>query len=415
MDQQISEITLQQRRRKKFLLLLGIPALLLLTLWGINRVISPSAELSEMRLSQVRLGAVDNTINAAGVVVPVREEQLSSPHQSRISKLIAKAGQSVKAGELLMVLDDHTIRLAIDNLREQISQQEIRAQVLSMEMETTLKKLASEIELLELDLQSNRVKLERYQKLGAIGITSKVDLQAAELAVKRNEVQLRQQSQMLVDTRKTTQSNILAAQLQKSIFQKQMGLQQRLLDQTQVKAPFDGLLTWMLAEEGASVNTGQLIAKVSEQNNFKVEATVSDFYARYLQAGQKVRVEYSGHILKGEVQTILPEIQNGTVKLIVSLAQPNHPVLRHKLRVEANIVTEKKFNSLIVDAGPAINGKGRQDIYVLEAGYAVKKNLEIGLGDSKVVEIIRGVKAGDKLVISDVSRFKHLSSFRVNQ
>lgn len=415
MDQQISEITLQQRRRKKFFLLLGIPALLLLTLWAINRGISPSAELSEMRLSQVRLGAVDNTINAAGVVVPVREEQLSSPHQSRIAKLIAKAGQSVKAGELLMVLDDHTIRLAIDNLREQISQQEIRAQVLSMEMETTLKKLTSEIELLELDLESNRVKLERHQKLGAIGITSKVDLQAAELAVKRNEVQLRQQSQMLIDTRKTTQSNILAAQLQKSIFQKQMELQQRLLDQTQVKAPFDGLLTWMLAEEGASVNTGQLIAKVSELNNFKVEATVSDFYARYLQAGQKVRVEYSGHILKGEVQTILPEIQNGTVKLIVSLAQPNHPVLRHKLRVEANIITEQKFNSLIVDAGPAINGKGRQDIYVLEAGYAVKKNLEIGLGDSKVVEIIKGVKAGDQLVISDVSRFKHLSSFRVNQ
>lgn len=415
MDRQIGEVTLQQRRRKKILLLIGVTSLLLLTLWGINRVISPSASIGEMRVSQVRLGAVDNTINAAGVVVPVREEQLSSPHQSRISKLIAKAGQSVKAGELLMVLDDHTIRLAIDNLREQISQQEIRAQVLGMEMETTLKKLASEIELLELDLQSNRVKLERYQKLGAIGITSKVDLQAAELAVKRNEVQLRQQREMLIDTRKTTLSNIQAAHLQKSIFQKQMAMQQRLLDQTQVKAPFDGLLTWMLADEGASVNTGQLIAKVSELNNFKVEATVSDFYARYLNAGQKVRVEYSGQSLDGEVQTILPEIQNGTVKLIVSLAQANHPVLRHKLRVEANIITEQKFNSLIVDTGPAINGKGRQDIYVLEAGYAVKKNLEIGLGDSKVVEIIRGVKAGDQLVISDVSRFKHLSSFRVKQ
>lgn len=415
MDQQISEVTLQQRKRKKILLMLGIPSVLLLALWGVNRMISPSVNIAEIRVSQARLGAVDNTINAAGVVVPVHEEQLSSPNQSRIAKLIAKAGQSVKAGDLIMVLDDHTIRLAIDNLREQISQQEIRAQVLGMEMETTLKKLASEIELLELDLQSNRVKLERFQKLGAIGITSKVDLQAAELAVKRNEVQLRQQSQMLIDTRKTTQSNIQAAQLQKSIFQKQMELQQRLLDQTQVKAPFDGLLTWMLADEGASVNTGQLIAKVSELNNFKVEATVSDFYARYLNAGQKVRVEYSGQTLTGEVQTILPEIQNGTVKLIVSLEQPNHPVLRHKLRVEANIITEQKMNSLIVDTGPAINGKGRQDIYVLEAGYAVKKNLEIGLGDSKVVEVIKGVKAGDTLIISDVSRFKHLNSFRVIQ
>ena len=415
MDQVISQATLNLRVRKKLLLGIGLVIAVAGFAWALNRLISPGVSLGEIRVAEVRMGAVDNTINAAGVVVPVHEEQLSSPNQSRIAKVIAKAGQTVKAGELLMVLDDHTIRLAIDNLREQISQQDIRIQVLSMEMEAGLKKIASEAELLELDLQSNRVKLARYQKLGPIGITSAVDLQAAELAVKRNEVQLRQHHEMLSDTRRTTVSNIEAARLQKSIFQKQMELQQRLLEQTQVKAPFDGLLTWMLAEEGASLNTGQLIAKVSELSNFKVEATASDFYARYLSAGQKVRVEYSGQILNGEVQTILPEIQNGTVKLIVTLEQPNNPVLRHRLRVDANIITEQKSHSLIAETGPAINGRGKQDVYVLESGRAVKKNLDIGVGDGKVVEILQGAKAGDKLVISDVSQFKHLDSFRVTQ
>ncbi|MBC3916870.1 HlyD family efflux transporter periplasmic adaptor subunit [Undibacterium sp. CY18W] len=415
MDQAISQGTLLQRRRKMILLILAGLIVVMLAAWMLNRVVSPGVSLGEIRVAQVRVGAVDNTINASGVVIPVHEEQLSSPNQSRISKVIAKAGQQVRAGELLMVLDDHTIRLAIDNLREQISQQQIREQVLAMEMDAGLKKIASEIELMELDLQSNQVKLARYQKLGPVGITSAVDLQAAELAVKRNEVQLRQHKETLTDTRRTTSSNIEAARLQKSIFQKQMELQQRLLEQTQVKAPFDGLLTWLLAEEGASLNTGQLIAKVSELSNFKVEATVSDFYARYLNAGQKVRVEYSGQILNGEVQTILPEIQNGTVKLIVTLAQPNHPALRHRLRVEANIITEQKARSLIVDSGPAINGKGRQDVYMLEAGRAVRKSVEIGLGDSKVVEVVQGAKAGDQLVISDVSQFRHLESFRVTQ
>jgi HlyD family secretion protein len=415
MDQAINQSTLKQRTRKKIIaVFLGI-FVLAGSSWALNRFVSPSVAIGEIRVAAVRMGAVDNTINAAGVVVPVHEEQLSSPNQSRIVKVVAKAGQTVKAGELLMVLDDRTIRLAIDNLREQVSQQEIRAQVLGMEMETNLRKLASEIELLALDLQSNQVKLARFQKLGAIGITSAVDLQAAELAVKRNEVQLRQHRESLIDTRKTTQSNIQAANLQKSIFQKQMELQQRLLEQTQVKAPFDGLLTWAMADEGASLNTGQLIAKVSELRNFKVEATVSDFYARYLNPGQKVRVEYSGQVLQGEVQTILPEIQNGTVKLFVSLEQANHPLLRHKLRVEANIITDQKANSMIVDAGPAINGKGRQEVFVLEGGKAVKKSIEIGLGDTKVMEIVSGAAVGDKLVISDISRFKHLSSFRVAQ
>ncbi|MFZ6874275.1 efflux RND transporter periplasmic adaptor subunit [Undibacterium sp. Di27W] len=415
MDQVISQDTLKKRKHRTIFLLAAIAISLTGAAWAVNRMISPGVSLGEIRVGEVRVGAIDNTINAAGVVVPVHEEQLSSPNQSRITKVIAKAGQKVHTGELLMVLDDHTIRLAIDNLREQISQQDIKGQVLAMEMDANLKKIASEMELLELDLQSNKVKLARFQKLGAIGITSAVDLQAAELAVKRNEVQIRQHKETLTDTRRTTQSNIEAGRLQKSIFQKQMELQQRLLEQTQVKAPFDGLLTWMLADEGASVNTGQLIAKVSELSNFKVEATVSDFYARYLNPGQKVRVEYSGQIMAGEVQTILPEIQNGTVKLIVILDQSNHPSLRHKLRVDVNIITEQKARSLVVENGPAISGKGRQDVYVLEGGKAVKRSVEIGLGDSKLVEVLQGVKAGDRLVISDISHLKHLSSFRVFQ
>jgi len=173
------------------------------------------------------------------------------------------------------------------------------------------------------------------------------------------------------------------------------------------------LLTWAMSDEGASVNIGQLIAKVSELNNFRVEASVSDFYARYLNPGQAVRVEYSGQILKGQVQTVLPEIQNGTVKLLVSLEQANHPALRHKLRVETNIITEQKEQALVVDAGPAINGRGRQEIFVVEGSRAVKKTLELGVGDAKQVEILNGIKVGERIIVSDMTRFKHLTSFRV--
>lgn len=415
MDQEISQTVLQQRRRKKWLIACTVLFLVCGASWGVNRLATQSASLSDLRVSEVRVGQVDNTINASGVVIPVHEEQISSPAQTRIRKVIAKAGQTVKAGELLMVLDDQAVRVAIDNLREQISQQEIRVQTLSNELEAQLKRIASEIELLELDLQSNKVKLARYQKLGANGITSQVDLQAAELAVKRNEVQLRQHRESLVDTRKTTSSNIESARLQRSIFQKQMELQQSLLAQTQVKAPFDGLLTWAMTDEGSSVNTGQMIAKVSELNNFRVEASVSDFYARYLNPGQAVRVEYSGQVIKGEVQTILPEIQNGTVKLLVSLAEPHHSALRHKLRVETNIITDQKDKTLMVDIGPAINGKGRQEVFVIDNGKAVKRSVEFGLNDGKHAEVLAsaGIRAGDKIIVSDVTKFKHLDSFSV--
>lgn len=413
MDSEIS-LSVKAARKRKQAVLLGVVLLTISGLsWGIHRMATQSANLAELKISEVRLAPLENSISASGVVVPVREEQLSSPSQSRIQKVIAKAGQTVKTGEVLMVLDDKAIRVSMDNLGEQVAQQSLRGQALEQEMEANLRRIASEVELLELDLQSNLVKLARFKKLGATGITSQVDVQASELAVKRNEVQLRQHKESMIDVRKTALSNIASARLQKSIFQKQMELQESLLAQTQVKAPFDGILTWTLGDEGASVSTGQLIAKVSELRNFKVEANVSDFYARHLVPGQAVRVEYSGQVLAGQVQTVLPEIQNGTVKLIVSLEQSNHPALRHKLRVETNIIIAQKEQALVVDVGAAINGQGRQEVFVIEAGQAVKRQLSFGAGNGKTVELVAGAQAGSKIIVSDVSKFKHLDRFTV--
>jgi len=414
MDTPLSQSLLARRIYKRWWLAATIVFTLSVVVWQLNRWLRPHIALDDIRVSEVRVDNIANTINAAGVVIPVHEEQVPSPIQTRVAKVLAKPGQTVKAGDLLLQLDDHTIVLALENLKEQVAQQENRVQGLTLEMAQKLKQLDSEIELLELDLQSAKVKLERYQKLGLIGATSAADMSAAELAVKRNAIQLRQHREAIVDTRRTTQSNIEGARLQRSIFQKQLEQQLLLRAQTQVKAPFDGMLTWLLTDEGSSVNVGQLVAKVSELHNFRVEATVSDFYARYLSAGQAVRVEYSGQTLLGEVHTVLPEIQNGTVKLLVNLAEPHNAILRNKLRVEANVITEQKQKALVIDNGIAINGKGQQELFVLREGVAVKTQIDVGLGDGKLVELLAGVQAGDRIIVSDISRYKHLNQFTVS-
>jgi len=413
MDQPISNEIIKRRMRSRLAVSGAALAGLLIAAWGINRLISPSIALDEIRVAEVHRGDIANTINASGVVIPVHEEQVPSPIATRVARVHVKAGQEVAAGELLLELDDQTIRLAIDNLDEQIAQQEIRVQSLSLEMSQKQKQLASEIELLALDLASAKVKLGRYQRLEKIGASSAADLNAAELVVKRTEIELRQHRESVADARRATATNIQGAQLQKSILLKELEQQKHLQAQTQVRAPFAGMLTWVLTDTGASVQSGQLVAKVSELHNYRVEATVSDFYARYLNAGQAVRIGYSGQTLLGRVQTVLPEIQNGTVTLLVTLDKPNHPMLRNKLRIDANIITDQKSGALVADAGPAFNGRGRQDVFVIRSGVAQKTQLDVGLGDGKAVEIISGAKAGDRLIVSDVSRYKHLDSIRI--
>jgi HlyD family secretion protein len=132
-----------------------------------------------------------------------------------------------------------------------------------------------------------------------------------------------------------------------------------------------------------------------------------------LAAGQLVRVEQNGEVLPGRVHTILPEIQNGTIKLLVDLDQPHNPQLRNKMRVDVNIVTDRKANVLLIDSGAAFNGKGRQPAFAVEGGAARKTLLELGASDGKVVEVLGGAQPGERFIVSDTSAFKDLDSIRI--
>jgi HlyD family secretion protein len=415
MDQAINPDTL--RRRKRLRLATGIVLLagFCAAAWGINRVVRPSVAASDIIVAEVRRGDVDNTVNAAGVVIPVHEEVVSSPGASRVARVHAKPGQQVKQGDLLLELDDREIRLALEALKEQLAQQENRIVVLKLEMEQKLKQTTGAIELLEIDLQASRVKHERNQKLRSTGIVSGEDLLTAELNVKRNEIQLRQQHELMDDTRRATKSSIDAANLQKAILQKQIAQQEQLLAQTHVTAPFSGMLTSLIEEEGASVGAGQLVARVSELNNYRVEATLSDFHARMLAPGQAVRVEQNGEVLAGRVHTILPEIKDGTIKLLVELEQPHNPHLRNKMRVDVDVVTGRRAGTLVIDSGAAFNGKGQQPAFAVQGGVARKTTLELGASDGKLVEIVAGARPGERFITSDIKAFKDLDTIRISQ
>jgi HlyD family secretion protein len=413
MDQAISHAQLRRRTH----IALAISAVLLagacVSVWALNRVLRPSVASADIVVAQVRRGNVDNTIEAAGVVIPVHEEVVTSPGASRIARVHAKPGQQVRAGELLLELDDRTIRLALEALKEQLAQQDNRVVTLRLEMEQKLKQTASAIELLEIDLQAARVRHERNQKLRTSGIVSGEDLMTAELNVKRAGIGLRQQRELLLDTRRGTASAIAAAGLQQAILQKQIVQQEVLLAQTRVCAPFAGMLTFLVEEAGASVAAGQLVARVAELNNYRVEATLSDFHASLLASGQAVHIVQNGASLDGTIHTVLPEIQNGTIKVLVDLARPHDAMLRNKMRVDVHVVTARRANVLVLDSVGAFNGRGAQEAFAVRDAVATKTMLTLGAGDGRVVEVATGAREGDAFIVSSTSSFKDHATFRI--
>jgi HlyD family secretion protein len=414
MDQPLDPRHLAQRRQRAWAIAGIALAAVFVGAWGVNRLVAPSVARDSLRIVEVHRGAIADTVSAAGVVVPVHEEVVVAPARTRISRVLVKPGQVVRQGELLLELDAAATNLAIDNLEEQIAQQDIRVQSLALELAQKQRELNAEIELLALDLEAAKVKQDRYARLLKLGAVSASDVSAIEVEVKRKQIELKQKRESVAGSRASTQNDVAGARLQAQVLRKALAQQQELLAQAQVRAPFAGMASWLLTDIGASVEAGQQVAKVSELHNFRVEATVSDFYARYLEPGLQVRVQYSGQSMAGRVQTILPEIKDGTVTMVVALDKPGDPLLRNRLRVDAFVVTAQKANALVAEAGPAFNGKGRQEVFRLEGAGARRVPVEIGLSDGDSVEIVSGAKPGDRFIASDMARYRDLDYIRVS-
>ena len=77
------------------------------------------------------------------------------------------------------------------------------------------------------------------------------------------------------------------------------------------------------------------------------------------------------------------------------------------------VVTERRANVLVVDSGPAFNGRGPQPAFVVRDGVARRTTLDLGAGDGKVVEVVAGAHAGERVVVSDTADFKHRDSIRI--
>jgi HlyD family secretion protein len=119
--------------------------------------------------------------------------------------------------------------------------------------------------------------------------------------------------------------------------------------------------------------------------------------------------------MAGTVHTILPEIQNGSIRLLIDLEQPHNAHLRNKMRVDVNVVTDRKAGVLVIDSGPAFNGKGSQPAFAVDGGMARKTLIELGASDGKVVEVIGGARLGDRFIVSNTGAFKDLDSIRISQ
>ena len=121
--------------------------------------------------------------------------------------------------------------------------------------------------------------------------------------------------------------------------------------------------------------------------------------------------------LKGRVAHIVPQAANGMVAFTVTLADDSDKRLRSGVRTDLNVVCGLKENVVRIANGPFFHGEGRYDMYVVDESGESLEARSVTLGDSNFdyVEVVSGLRPGEKVVISDMSEFKNAKKLKLKR
>lgn len=413
MDRELPVNIVRKKRVKQISIVSGCLAVLLVGFYGLRSAISPTVDRSRILTSVAEVGPIEATISASGVVVPEFEQVLTSPIASTIQSVHMQSGDSVHTGESILQLNTDQLQLAFQKVSDEweIEKNKKKQQTLALERERADLIASHDIKVLQEKYAAS--KFERAKHLFDIGGITQADLDIASLDLDIARRELKQLDDQVANQSAALDATQRELDLQVSVRANNRNDIQRQLDLSAARAGRNGILTWVNDNIGASVNPGDVVARVADLSSFKVEATISDIHASRLLIGGAVNVRVGKSNLRGQITSVRPAVEGGIISFVVQLDDKSDAVLRPNLRADVYVVTSAVENVIRVKNGPFYNGSRDQKVFVIRGDKAVGKTLDIGVSNYEWVQLEGDIQPGDEVIVSDMKPYEHMDKIDV--
>jgi HlyD family secretion protein len=374
---------------------------------------SDSSQSQDVQISVVDVGGVIRSFQGEGIVIPQSEVIILSPASSIIKEILKEVGSHVNVNEPIIILDPTPIQTEIDNIQDQLEMKENSLRKNHLSARSSKVDLDYNVQVKSLRITSLNAELADQEQLLEVG-----GISPAKFEKTKQELELAEKDLIMLKEKNSIKLQQLEAdeeglRLQIDMQNKVLEAKEEALSKMIIRAPSAGIILSIRGKVGEKVNTDRLLIEMSDLTNFKIQGKVDDDYSEQIKTGTKVYVGLDNENLTGVVGSVNPVIRDRMIEFDVNLQESNHFKLRPNLTVELNIVRAERDSVLRISNGPAI-GRGREhQVYVVNSGGAVLRDIRTGLKTADYVEVLEGLEEGDRVVISDISSADKLDALEL--
>ena len=407
------------KRGRKQLLYGGIAlAAILATTLGLRglKPAAPRVDRAAVWIDTVQQGPLVIEVRGPGTLVPERVRYISAITAGRVERRLAEPGQAVTPETVLLELSNPDVQLEALESERQLTV----AQADRVNLKTTLvtQRLNQEavVAAAKAAYQDARRTAEASEELVTKELISTMEASRARDRVEELETRYKVEEERLAVMTAAADSQVALQQAQVGRLLAVTDFQRGRVRSMVVKAGANGILQELPLEVGQWAQSGATLARLVEPGKLKAVLRIPETQAKDVALGQPAAIDTRNGVVQGKVMRIDPAVQNGTVTVDVSLEGELPRGARPDLSVDGTIQVERLEDVLHV--GRPAYGQANSTIGIFklvgDGSEALRVNVRLGRTSVNSVEILGGLQAGEKVIISDMSRWDSFERVRVD-
>lgn len=403
--------------------LVGVAALVLYRGWAATQRQATALRTGRgeipVQISPVVRRDLAYSMSATGDIAPLMQVDLFPKVSGYLERINVNIGESVRQGQVIAQIDRNDFLHKVKEAEAKVAQ--AKANLAEIEAGTRTEEIRQAEEAVK-QAQSRfdnaRLQRERIEALFKREVISKKESDIAEMEYTVAEAQLAANRERLKLLKEGARQEVRESSLAKlKEMEAILAQEQTRLQNTQVIAPFNGEITRKSVDAGALVSPSTPLVTLVHTETLKVVANVLEKDIPLLKAGIRAKIQaeaYPGRVFEGKVVRINSalDLTTRTLQTEINIPNPGH-LLKPGMFSRIEVTLLEKPGTLTVPRGALIEEGGKRSVFVVEGNQALQRPIVTGVEQDQWVEVLEGLREGDRVIIKGQGSIKDGSKVRV--
>jgi HlyD family secretion protein len=381
---------------------------------------APTVDASTIWPDTVKRGPMIRQVRGLGTLVPREDsiELIPAQTDATVVRIRVLPGTMVTPDTILMDLADPQLQQELLNAQLALKGAEADYKSLQATLQSTLMDKKTAAAAVTSDYTQDQLQSQTDKQLFDLGVISGLAYSKSKNTADQLTTQHQLSQEQLDVNQKAIAVQLASAQTKIDQAKAQLDLYEKQAAALQVRAGISGALAPLASpvQVGQHVTAGTSVAEVIQMDKLKAALQIAETQAHDILIGQPAEIDTHNGIVPGHVTRIDPAVVNGTRTVDVALDGPLPSGAVPQLSVDGTIDLERLQDVLTVGRPAFGNENSTISLFKIDPDgkTATREQVKVGKASVTQIQVLDGLKEGDRVILSDMSRYDNTDKVRLD-